>query len=101
VSSAANITFDADTIGVPADQWESFCQEHRIEYSPQTVGGNVYYQGSIEVHYAVHELRFSTFWMSGAIPGVARLARIAWKRWGGYLSADPEVRQAMYKESSP
>ncbi|HSX22574.1 MAG TPA: hypothetical protein VLE97_07360 [Gaiellaceae bacterium] len=104
MSSAANITFEKDTIGVPADEWQSFCAEHQIKHSPQTVGGNVYYAGGIggvEVHYERHALRFSTYWMGGAIPGVARLAMTAWKRWGGYLSADPEVRGAMYKEPSP
>jgi len=101
MSSAATLTFDPDTIGVPADQWESFCQEHRIEYSPRTVGGNVYYAGDVEVHYAEHKLRFSTYWMGRSIPEVARLAMIAWQRWGGEISADPEVRRLMYKDIHP
>lgn len=98
VSSAANITFEPDTIGVPADEWQRFCQEHHIEHSPQTVGGNVYYADAVEVHYAMHELRFSTYWRGGAVPEVARLAMIAWRRWGGQISADPEVRWVVYKD---
>jgi len=92
MSSAAIITFETGTIGVPADQWKIFCQEHHIEHSPQTVGGNVYYAGTVEVTYARHRVIFSTYHMGAAIPEVARLAMIAWQRWGGEISTDPEVR---------
>ncbi len=101
MSSAANISFEPGTIGVPADEWQSFCREHHIEHSPQTVGGNVYYQGGlegVEVHYAEHELRFSTYWFGNAMRDVARLAKSAWRRWGGDLSADPEIRKLMCRE---
>jgi hypothetical protein len=101
MSSAATITFEPDTIGIPADEWQVFCAEHAVVYSPQTIGGNVYYADAVEVHYAVHELRFSTYWRGGAVPEVARLAMIAWKRWGGHLTADPEIRQVVYKERAP
>ena len=93
MSSAASITFDPDTAGVPADQWESFCKENRIEHSPQTVGGNVYYAGEVEVTYEQHRLTFSTFYQGNASPEVSRLALIAWQRWGGEISADQEIRR--------
>jgi hypothetical protein len=66
--------------------------------------GNKYYAGGfdgVEVHYAMHELRFSTYCLGSAIPDVARLAMIAWQRWGGEVSADPEVRRVVYKDTHP
>ena len=92
MSSAASITFDPETSGVPIDQWQAFCAEHVIVHSPQTVGGNVYYAGDVDVIYNEHALHFSTFWSGKAIPDVARIAMSAWCRWGGKISADPEVR---------
>jgi hypothetical protein len=94
MSSAANITFEPDTIGVSINEWQEFCKEHQIEHSPHTMGGNVYYAGDVEISYDKHWVRFSTYWGGAAIPDVARLAMIAWRRWGGNLSADPEVAQA-------
>jgi hypothetical protein len=97
MSSAATITFEPDTVGVPTKEWQSFCQEHCIKHSPQTIGGNVYYAGEVEVHYTRHDLHFSTFWMGSAIPDVARLAMLAWRRWGGQLTADPEIRKTIVR----
>jgi hypothetical protein len=85
MSSAACITFDPDTLGVPADPWQEFCAEYAIVHSPQTVGGNVYYASyasAVEVYYTVHKLVFSTYGGGRAIPEIARLAKIAWFRWG-------------------
>lgn len=93
-SAVVSIRFDPDTIGVPPEQWQTFCAEHRIEHSPQTVGGNVYYAGDVEIWYALHKLNFSTYWMGSEMPSVARLALLAWVRWGGALDADPEIRHA-------
>ena len=101
MSSAANITFEPDTVGVPAEEWQTFCREHRLEHSPQTVGGNYYYAGEVEVRYAEHMLNFSTYWFGNSMREVARLAKIAWRRWGGSLSADPEIRKLMVKEDVP
>jgi len=104
MSSAATITFEPDTVGIPAEEWQAFCREHRLEHSPQTVGGNVYYQGGlggVEVHYAEHRLIFSTYWFGNAMRDVAKLAKTAWRRWGGNLSADPEIRKLVAKEDAP
>lgn len=100
MSSAANITFKSDTVGVPADAWKKFCAQHRLRHSPQTVGGNVYYDEDrgykgVEVVYSQHQLRFSTYQGGSAMSDVARLATIAWRRWGGRLTADPEIRAFM------
>jgi hypothetical protein len=101
MSSAAIITFESDTIGVPADEWQAFCVKHALVHSPQTVGGNFYYADEVEVRYEEHRLSFSTYWQGKAIPEVARLAMLAWQRWGGEISADPEVRPFVYKDTHP
>lgn len=103
MSSAASISFerlprDTGTIGVTGDEWHAFCREHQIEHSPNTIGGNVYYAGEVEVHYAVHMLRFSTYWGGKAMSNAARLALLAWRRWGGSLEADPEIRKLVWGE---
>jgi hypothetical protein len=94
MSSAANITFEPDTIGVSINEWQEFCKEYLIKHSPQTAGGNVYYAGDVEISYDQHWVRFSTYWGGPSVPDVARLAMVAWRRWGGKLSADPEVAHA-------
>ena len=95
MSSAADITFARDTVGVPADEWQHFCEEHHIKHSPQTAGGTVYYAGEVEVRYVERWLCFSTRHGGRAMEDVARLAMIAWHRWGGSLTADPEIRNFM------
>ena len=94
MSSAASISFESGTVA-PANEWDAFCREHQIEHSPNTVGGNVYYAGQVEVRYAAGKLRFSTYWLGSAMRDVARLALLAWQRWGGSLEADPEIRQCL------
>jgi hypothetical protein len=97
MSSAAILTFKPDTVGVPIDEWRAFCAKHALVHSPRTFGDNVYYANKVEAHYAVHRLVFSTYWCGATIPEVTRLAMIAWQRWGGEISADPEVRRLVYK----
>jgi hypothetical protein len=102
MSSAANITFESDTIGVPPDQWSAFCAAHDIVHSPQTVGGNIYYHGGFggveAAYHSEHWVSFSTYHGGRAMGDVARLAMLAWRRWGGKLSADPEIRSLLSKE---
>jgi hypothetical protein len=92
MSSSASIEFEPDTIGISAGEWRRFCDEFDIRHSPQTVGGDVYYAGDVELCYQEHELRISTYQGGPATRGVARLGMLAWLRWGGQLRADPEVR---------
>lgn len=103
MSSATFIKFDADTIGVPYQEFVAFCNQHGIIHSPRTIGGNVFYAGQVEIHFGdetvgaifperAHRLVFSTYFMGAAIPDVARLANLAWQRWGGSIEAAPEVR---------
>lgn len=110
MSSAAYINWDLDTDPLPLDEWEKFCREYEINYSPETNSKNVYYfggRGAVECHFgdqnfegegplpAAHLVYFSTYHFGEAMPDVARIAFAAWKRWGGSLSADPEIRAHM------
>jgi hypothetical protein len=107
MSSAAFIEFEPGTKGIPITEWREFCDEHGIVHSPNTVGGNVFYANQVEVTFGrvlrvlnvatpalpdhAHYLCFSTYFMGEALPDVAALALAAWKRWGGQLSAAPEI----------
>lgn len=95
MSSGATIEFDPMETRVESDEWIEFCAEHGIAYSPNTVGGNIYYAGGhagVEIEFDPRRLRFSTFHMGKACDEVARITLLAWLRWGGDLSADPEIR---------
>jgi hypothetical protein len=99
MSSAANIEFDPETLGIPSEEWRAFCTEHALVHNPRVVGGNVYYGGyddQVEATYDEHALCFSTYQGGRAMPDVARLAALAWCRWGGQLTADPEIRAGMF-----
>jgi hypothetical protein len=106
MSTAANLTIE----GEPVSQrdWKAFCKEQGIEYTPQTIGGNVFCHGGgsyeVEITFGeaksfgkgppeeASEIRFSTYFM-GDTAEVARLTASAWERFGGSLSADPEVKR--------
>jgi hypothetical protein len=119
VSSAARIELEPDEEPILLSDWQEFCAEYQIEYSQQTVGGNTYYaEGPFgveckfgEPHYAdtwqenappaqAHRLSFSTFYGGPHCPGVIRHAVAAWKRWGGALTADEELRGLIAGEQS-
>lgn len=110
MSSAAYLEWDPEE-GVHADDWRDFCDRHGIEWSPRTVGRNVFYAGSVEVSFgkAVYDdpplvppdyaerITFSTFHGGEAMPEVARLAFACWFRFGGKLAADLEIRRLIYE----
>jgi hypothetical protein len=115
MSHAAYFDFDEP---VTLGDWSAFCQEHAIEYSPNTVGQNVFYAGDIEVHFGGYDeqgsleynvsgspkwetakppekathITVSTFW-GGNIRGVAGLAASLWLWSHGQAkcSGDPDV----------
>ena len=119
LSSAVYIEFD-DQEGVLQGKFLEFCSSHDIEYSPQTIGGNVFYyggHGGVEVTFGeasyeelpalpngcldfsaatppeyAERVRFSTFHMGREIPCMAELARAFWIEFGGAVSCDPELR---------
>lgn len=106
MSSAAYLTMDDE--GVTLADWMEFCKERGIVYLPQTVGGNVFSLGAgtdeVEIIFGASddtssgqppaealEITFSTYF-GGNTVGVAALAAAAWERFGGKLSAAPEVK---------
>jgi hypothetical protein len=103
---------------IPLDEWLSFCSENRIEYSPRTVGRNVFYRGDTQITFGESpgesielprlpsgELDFgqakppdraariivSTYWM-GNLEGVADVAKRILSHWpGSVLESSPEL----------
>ena len=101
---------------VPLAEWETFCAEQHIRYSPNTVGQNVYYCGQVEITFGPQNgslerdpqrdlplwsparppttgnvIEVSTFFLGPEIRQVARLALAIRDRWNGQLRADPEI----------
>lgn len=106
MSSAAYLTMEDE--GVTLAEWMEFCKERGIVYLPQTVGGNVFSLGAgtdeVEIIFGTmndasskqppaeaSEITFSTYF-GGNTVGVAASAAAAWERFGGKLSAAPEVK---------
>jgi len=103
-------------------EWLSFCQEHEIIYSPNTVGQNVFYHGgmggteitfgksnfkdlprlpsgSIDFSKATpcetaSKINVSTFFM-GSLSGVAKVAKEITARWPCEFECDPELADLM------
>jgi hypothetical protein len=114
MSSAIYIHFE-DGEEVRGDDWAAFCAEHLITYSPRTAGQNMYYAGDVQIEFGLYGslpqfadgtpdfsraeppdsapwLTFSTYHMGPAMAEVAALARAFWLRFGGTVSASPELR---------
>jgi hypothetical protein len=97
VSSSIFVTFDAGE-GVSLRDWKLFSDEHQLEYR----SGTTYRAGQVEIELAdavrnsgnpvVHNFTFSTFWMGEEMPRVAELAKAFWLRFGGCVSASPELQ---------
>lgn len=116
MSSAINLSLRDP---VSAADWLAFCEEHGIEYSPHTVGRNVFYSGGfggVEIHFGepswddlprlpddaidfsaarppnqASDIRVSTFHM-GNTAAVADVARKIARRWRCRSSCDPELK---------
>ena len=115
VSSDAFLAFEDEP--VPVADWADFAAARGLRYDPHVVGHNVYRHAvrQIQVRFGAdtaavtHEdgridfaqcqpppeatqITFSTHWMGEACPEVAALAVAAWHRFGGQISASPEIR---------
>jgi hypothetical protein len=100
---------------ITLSDWEAFCTSREIEYSPATVGGNVFYRRDVEIHFGdpsyktyippfrppreAKEICVSTFWM-GDLEAVTKAARAILERWTGIWGADPELEKSMAHESA-
>ena len=106
MSSSIFITF---TRPVYENAWKKFCKKNNIEYSPRTIGRNVYYSGGhggVEISFGnpnydeeVHptyadEIIVSTFFM-GDLSSVAQVASKIIESFGGMWSASSELESEM------
>lgn len=99
--------------------WQSFCMDNAIKYSPNTVGRNVFYFGDTEIHFGessyeklpllpngeidfqaarpketANKIVVSTYWM-GNLENVALVAKKILSRWNGSFKNDIELNQLM------
>ena len=116
MSSAVYIELETQ---INLKDWKSFCSQNSIEYSPNTVGMNVFYFGDTEIHFGessseklpllpsgeidfqsahpketANKIVVSTYWM-GNLEGVALVAKKILSRWSGSFSNDDELNQLM------
>ena len=85
---------------ISLEEWNLFCLEHNIKYNPRTVGGNVYYFGSAEIHFgksagdnppaSAKTIIVSTFYY-GDLNNVANIAKPIIQKWKLDYSCDPEL----------
>jgi hypothetical protein len=90
MSSSVSFRFEVLDQGVPAEDWEAFCEAQHLVLNP----GNGLYWLNPEVS-AERDGRlyvsFSTYYMSESMTEVVRLAMLFWHRFGGSMSAAPEL----------
>jgi len=102
----AFLSFERGAGGIPLREWQAFCVDHDIKHTPHIGNGNIFYHGDVEIAYAwrdetvkrgralpprAYSLSFSTSEDGTALGRVAKLACFAWRRWGGTVTAAPEV----------
>lgn len=103
MSSAVYITCPEP---ISLEDWDKFCKKHHIEYSPQTVGRNVYYCGQVQVQFGemsfkrdeppetASKITVSTFHCSlgGNLESVAHIANLIENKFKTKKSCDPEFK---------
>ncbi len=113
MSSAVYITFN---IPILIEEWENFCKEHEIIFSPHTVGSNVFYRGKVQVVFgnptwkesigfkqgefpekciqkAAEGITVSSYWGTNLdkIAKVAKEIKTMWNPRIKYIRMDPEM----------
>lgn len=100
---------------IKRDEWLSFCEKTRIEFSPHTICQNVFYRGDTEIKLRPNDgilprktngqpdfenaappeeatsITVSTFWM-GNLEGVAEVVHAIQKQWPVEVEFDPELK---------
>ena len=94
MSSARSAVYIHADAPITAPEWETFCAENRIIYSPKTIGGNIYYRGDTEIRFSANHVTVSTYW-KGNLLGVASVARAILARWSARFEFDKELRTLM------
>lgn len=97
MSSAIYLKFERS---ISKKDFDKFCENNEIIYSPNTIGGNVYYKGDVEIQYKEKEITVSTyhFTVGGNLPPVVEVAKCILSEFYGRYECDPEFNEIM-KES--
>jgi hypothetical protein len=92
MSSNITITFGRTDEGVRRDAWDAWAAEHDLILN---TGNGLFYRGGTpgtEVAYvSKREVTFSTFYRGPALSDAAALALEFWARFGGSMTASPEL----------
>ena len=90
--SMAQVTYDQTADGIRQAEWEAFCAQHRLALG--TPGGDTWYAAGhlIQViRRGRRHVSFSAARTGDQLPEVARLAVACWARFGGRLTASPDI----------
>lgn len=94
----ARLTFDDPVDFVPAiEEYRAFCDEFSIRVNSDASDGMFDMLGQLD-DVLCHFWRGSVMFVANdgdAIGTLARLAKKAWCRWGGAVTADKTIRRAM------
>lgn len=98
--------------------WEAFCAEQGIVYSPTTSGGNYYYFGNpdedVEIKFGsgsqpafsappaqANEVTVSTYYLNRRVmPMVVDIVKAFRARWRSKMDADPEYKSLLRQRSA-
>lgn len=97
MSSDVTIRFP---VPVSVGEWNAFCSDVGLEYRPSVIGRNFYYFRDVQVKFgdpsgqdappnSAIKVIVGTYWM-GNLEGVARIANLVKRRFGGSMTYDPE-----------
>lgn len=97
MSSAIYLSFEKP---IPKEDFEKFCDKNNIIFSPNTIGGNVYYHGGhggVQIVFGNKEITISTFHCSvgGKLEPVADIAKEILSEFDGSFECDPEFNYLM------
>jgi hypothetical protein len=90
--SMTQVTHDQAAEGIRQAAWEQFCREHGLTQG--TPGSDTWYGAGQKIQVVWRGRRHVSFATSGAgeqLPEVALLAVACWARFGGRLTASPDI----------
>lgn len=90
--SMAQVTRDQAARGIGHDEWEAFCAEQHLVHG--TPDGDTWYGAGQQIQVIRRSRRHVSFAAARTgdqLPGAARLAIACWARFGGRLTASPEI----------
>jgi hypothetical protein len=90
--STAQVTHDQGADGIRQAEWEAFCTEHGLTQGMP--GGDTWYDAGQQIQVIRRGCRHVSFGAAregDRLPGAARLAVACWARFGGRLTASPDI----------